>query len=260
MRVLFLADIMGSPGRKVLRHFLPLLIDQRKPDLVIANAENAAGGGGLTRSVAREIFDAGAQVLTGGNHSWDQKEGVALLDEDDRVLRPHNYPEDNPGSGLHSLPLADGQFFHILNLQGRVFMQALSCPFRLADKVLAKLEGPVFVDIHAEASSEKVALARYLDGRVSAVIGTHTHVQTSDARILQRGTAFLCDAGMTGPHDSVIGMKEESVLPRFLLQTPHRFEVAKGGLRLQGVLLDIDLSSAKALSIETVDLPLEDSP
>ncbi|MCB1161529.1 MAG: TIGR00282 family metallophosphoesterase [Candidatus Krumholzibacteriia bacterium] len=258
MRLLFIADIMGRPGRRAVTQLLPELRARLAPDVVIANAENSAAGAGFTPKIARELMDAGADVLTGGNHSFDNKEGVAHLDDGDgRVLRPHNYPPGNPGCGRAVLALPDGRELLVINLIGRVFMNPVDCPFRAADDLLADWEGrgPVFVDMHAEASSEKIALARYLDGRVSAVIGTHTHVQTADARILPGGTAYLTDAGMTGPHGGIIGMDAEAVLHRFLRQNLRRFEVATEDPRLQGALITID-KAGRATAIERIDAPL----
>lgn len=258
MRLLFVADVMGSPGRLALKTLLPRLRERTGAELLIVNGENAAGGSGITPKIAGEFFDLGVDLITGGNHSWDNRDGVAHLDREPRLLRPHNYPEGNPGSGLGRVPLPGGGELTVLNLQGRIFMAPLPCPFRAADTALDGVTGPVLVDFHAEVSSEKIALARYLDGRVSAVIGTHTHVQTADARLLPGGTAFLTDAGMTGPHDGVIGMTYESTLPRFLRLTPSRFQVAKGEVRLQGAVLDFDAESGRAAAIETFDLPLEE--
>lgn len=260
MRILFIGDIMGRPGRKAVQTLLPGLRDEWRPDAIIANAENAAGGNGFTPRVLRELLDLGVDLLSGGNHSFDNKEGVAYLAEGGPdVLRPHNYPLGNPGTGVARLPLPDGHTLLVVNLIGRVFMPPVDCPFRCADEVLAEWggSGPVLVDIHAEASSEKIAMAHYLDGRVTAVIGTHTHVQTADARILPGGTAALCDAGMTGPHGGIIGMKTDMVLQRFLRQTPVRFELATEGIRLQGAVVEFDPESGRALAIERLDIPLE---
>jgi len=258
MRLLFIADIMGRPGRDALAALLPKLRARLAPDCVIANAENAAAGTGFTPQIARSLLGAGVDCLTGGNHSFDNKEGAAYLAAGaERVLRPHNYPPGNPGSGRAVLPLPAGGELLVLNLVGRVFMPPVDCPFRCADAALAEWggRGPVFVDMHAEASSEKLALGRYLDGRVSAVVGTHTHVQTADERILPGGTAFLSDAGMTGPHGGIIGMASEAVLHRFLHQSPRRFEVATGELRLQGAWIDLD-AEGRATAIARLDLPL----
>lgn len=258
MRLLFIADIMGRPGREALLRLLPGLRARLAPDLVIANAENAAAGAGFTPQIARSLLGAGVDCLTGGNHSFDNKEGVGYFAAGgERALRPHNYPPGNPGSGRAVIPLPGGGELLVVNLIGRVFMQPVDCPFRGADALLAEWggRGPVFVDFHAEASSEKLALGRHLDGRVSAVIGTHTHVQTADERILPGGTAFLTDAGMTGPHGGIIGMESEGVLHRFLYQSPRRFEVASSDPRLQGVWIDLD-EGGRASAIARLDLPL----
>jgi 2',3'-cyclic-nucleotide 2'-phosphodiesterase len=258
MKILFIADIMGSPGRKAVKAMLPVLKDSHAPDVVIANSENSAGGNGITAKIAEELFAMGVNVLTGGNHSWDNKDGMAHLDKESRLLRPHNYPEENPGSGVARVDLAGDVKLTVLNLQGRIFMPPIHCPFRTADEVLENLDGPVFVDFHAEATSEKAAMAHYLDGRITALVGTHTHVQTADARVLSGGTALLTDGGMTGPHDSVIGMTSESTLPRFLRSIPSRFEVAKRDIRIQGALIEFDENSGQAKSIEAFNLPLKE--
>jgi metallophosphoesterase (TIGR00282 family) len=259
MRLLFIADIMGRPGRRAVARLLPELRARLAPDLVIANAENAAAGAGFTPKIARELLGAGADLLTGGNHSFDNKEGVAYLAAGgEGVLRPHNYPPGNPGTGRAVLPLPGGGELLVMNLIGRVFMHPVDCPFRCADDLLATWgdRGPVFLDMHAEASSEKIAMARYLDGRVAAIVGTHTHVQTADERVLPGGTAFLSDAGMTGPHGGVIGMDSEAVLHRFLHQNLRRFEVAKDDVRLQGALITLADDGRRATAIERVDVPL----
>jgi metallophosphoesterase (TIGR00282 family) len=257
MRVLFIADIMGRPGRQALTALLPPLRAQLAPTVVIANIENAAAGAGFTPAILRDLRGAGVDLFTGGNHSFDNREGVAYLAGGGQdVLRPHNYPPGNVGTGRAVLPLPGGGELLVLNLIGRVFMQPVDCPFRCADAVLKEWGGgPVLVDMHAEASSEKAALAHYLDGRVAAVIGTHTHVQTADARILPQGTAFLSDAGMTGPHDGVIGMDSAAVLYRFLHQSLRRFEVAGGDLRLQGALIEI-AANGRATAIRRIDVAL----
>jgi len=260
MRLIFIADVFGRPGRQAVARLLPLLRERHAPDLVVANAENSAGGAGFTRDTSEELLGAGADLLTGGNHSWDNRDGAAYLATAERALRPDNFPPAASGRGTASLPLPGGRELLVINLQGRVYLPAIDCPFRHADAVLAEWggRGPVFVDFHAEATSEKIALARHLDGRVTAVIGTHTHVQTADARILPGGTAFMTDAGMTGPHGGVIGITAETALHRFLEGTPRRFEVCRDGIRLQGALLDFDADSGRALALEPIDLPLED--
>lgn len=254
MRVLFIGDIIGEPGRKMVRSRMRELTARYQPDLVIANGENAAGGFGITADIAEELFSLGIHVLTSGNHVWDKKEIEQYLTKQDRLIRPANYPEGNPGYGSVVISTAAGKAA-VLNLEGRVFMSNLQDPFRVGEREIEKLkkESPVvIVDFHAEATSEKTALAWYLDGKASAVIGTHTHVQTADERILPAGTAFITDAGMTGPSDSVIGVKKEQAIARFLYQTPHRFELPKGPVHLNAVFLDIDATTGRANSIERI--------
>jgi len=258
MKLLFVGDVIGKPGRKALQNLLPRLVDHHRADYVVVNVENSAGGFGVTPDVLAEIADLPIDVYTTGNHMWDKKEGVALLGHEPRLLRPHNYPAGNPGSGLHVGETAAGVPVAVINLEGRVFMHHLDSPFLVADELLKGLDPKVkaiFVDFHAEATSEKQALGFYLDGRVSAVVGTHTHVPTADERVLPEGTAFLTDAGMTGPYESVIGMRPDKVLKRFLLQTPASFEVAKRDVRLAAVLVDIDETTGKARGIERMLVP-----
>ncbi len=257
MRILFIGDIFGHPGRRIVKDMLPLLRDELHPDLVLANAENAAGGFGITPSLVEELLDLGIAVLTSGNHIWDKKEIYPYLREqvNGRLLRPANYVEEAPGRGLFVGKTAAGIGYAVINLQGRVFMPALECPFRKADALLGGIPGEVkirIVDIHAEATSEKQALAWYLDGRVTAVLGTHTHVPTADEMVLPQGTAFLTDVGMTGPYESIIGMERAAVIQKFLDQLPTRFEVAKGDVRLAGALLEVDPQSGRALSIQRI--------
>ena len=254
MRILMIGDIIGSPGRKALSSLLPSLRQEHKLDLVVANGENTAGGFGLTLDTAEELLDSGVDVITSGNHIWDQKEIIPHMSEGLPLVRPANYPSGVPGRG--HLIMGDVM---VLNLMGRVFMSAIDCPFRTADHILNSLpeEDPpkiIIVDFHAEATSEKAALAWYLDGRVSAILGTHTHVATADARILPGGTAFVSDVGMTGPVNSVIGSDPAPIIERFLTQTPRRFTVASGGpLLLNSVLVDVDEKSGKATHIQRVD-------
>ena len=243
MKLLFVGDIIGKPGRRVLQSQLPRLVDHHRADYVVVNVENSAGGFGVTPDVLAEIADLPIDCFTTGNHVWDKKEGLELLERNPRLLRPANYPDGNPGKGLYVGETAAGIRVATINLEGRVFMSNLDCPFRMADRLLAGLPPDVkvvFVDFHAEATSEKQAIGFYLDGRVSAVIGTHTHVPTADERVLPKGTAFLTDAGMTGPYESIIGMRADKVLKRFLLQTHSSFEVAKRDVRLAGAIVDID--------------------
>jgi metallophosphoesterase (TIGR00282 family) len=252
MNLLLIGDVMGKPGRKVVAALLPELRKELKLDLVIANGENAAAGRGLTERTAQDLFDAGVDVITSGNHIYDQKEVITLLEQEAPVLRPANYPPSAPGRGIITQ-----KGMTVLNLQGRTFMLQIDCPFRAADAALAELpEGAVvIVDMHAEATSEKAAMGRYLDGRVAAVVGTHTHVATADARILPGGTAYVTDAGMCGPRESIIGNDIEAVLERFLTAMPTRLPVAEKSPTLQfnSVLVDIDEATGRARSIQRID-------
>lgn len=253
MRLLFIGDIVGSPGRRIVDERLPDIIAQESIDLVIANGDNVAGGFGIIPRLAEHLLACGIEVICGGNHVWDRKEILAYLPDQPRLLRPANYPEGAPGRGLFIGETSQGVPFAVLHLQGRTFMPAIDCPFRTADRELAQIPENVkiiLVDMHAEATSEKQAMGLYLDGRVTAVIGTHTHVATADERILPGGTAFITDAGMTGPHDSVIGMDKRGVLERFLEGLPTRFEVAANSLAMNAVRLEIDPESGRAASIE----------
>jgi metallophosphoesterase (TIGR00282 family) len=260
VNVLFVADIFGSPGRRAVRDLVPDLVSSMGIDFLIANVENAAAGFGVTKDILEELKTTGIECMTSGNHIWDRKEALPLLDAEPLLLRPHNYPDGVPGTGVKIFPTRAGGKVGVLNLMGRVYMRELECPFRVADREVARLrqETPVvLVDFHAEATAEKIALAHYLDGRVSAVLGTHTHVQTADERIFPRGTGFLCDAGMTGPHDSVIGVQKEQAIRKFLTQLPTRFEPASGGVLLQGVHLDIDEATGLCRHIERVSVSLD---
>lgn len=255
MKILFIGDIVGRPGRHLVRDALPRLIDQHMIDMVIANGENAAAGFGLTPDVVGELFDMGIDVLTTGNHVWDKRDGLVCLEQEPALLRPANYPGEAPGRGCGVFRTAANLSVAVINLEGRVFMKDLDCPFRKADELLKGL-GPkqriILVDFHAEATSEKGALAAYLDGRVSAVIGTHTHVQTADERVLPAGTAFISDAGMSGARDSVIGISKELSIQRFITQMPVRYEIAKKDPVLCGVVVTIDEATGKATGIERV--------
>ncbi len=262
MKLLFVGDVVGKPGRKAVRALLPGLIDRHQADYVVVNVENAAGGYGVTAAVFAELDELPIDCFTSGNHVWDKKEVLEILESEPRLLRPANYPAGNPGGGLHVGETAAGIRVATINLEGRVFMNSLESPFTTADRLLESLEPEVkvvLVDFHAEATSEKQALGLYLDGRVSAVVGTHTHVPTADERILPQGTAFQTDVGMTGPYESVIGMRFDKVLHRFLKQTPGPFEVAKRDPRLAGVVFDIDESSGRARSVERLLVPHEGS-
>lgn len=255
MKILFIGDIVGEPGRRAVKTLVPLLRLQHRLDAVVANGENAAGGSGITAKVAEEIFSGGVDVMTTGDHLWDQKEVVGLLEGESRFLRPLNYPPGTIGQGARVFQLEGKPAFAVLNLQGRTFMPDLDNPFTVVQPEVARLrtQTPVIlVDFHAEATSEKIALARLLDGRVSAVVGTHTHVQTADEQIFPGGTAFLCDAGFTGPHESVLGREIEPVIQRFLTHVPQRFEVARGRVLLQGMIVDVDESNGRARGIQRV--------
>jgi hypothetical protein len=243
MNLLFLGDIVGSPGRRAVEELLDRLVDRYFIDLVVGNAENASGGIGITPAVADQLLNMGMDLLTSGNHIWKHKEIIPYLEDTDRLLRPANYPPGAPGRGHLVLETALGEKVAVINLEGRVFMNPLECPFRTADLVLSQIPPEVkviLVDMHAEATSEKLAMGWYLDGRVSAVVGTHTHVQTADERMLAKGTGYITDVGMTGPLNSVIGMKTEVILERFLSQRPQPFKVASQNIQLQGVVLKFD--------------------
>jgi len=260
MNILFIGDIVGKPGRQAVSELLPRLISERGIDLVIANCENAAAGFGVTRDVVEELYHSGIDVLTSGNHIWDKREVMDFIKEYETLLRPANYPAKVPGLGAVAVPTAAGAYVGVLNLAGRIFMQPIDCPFVTAKSKIAELKAKtkvIIVDIHAEATSEKKALGWYLDGEVSAVLGTHTHVQTADDEILPQGTAYISDVGMTGPFDSVIGIKKDTIIERFLTQIPNKFDVAKGDIRLQGVLLDVDAQTGKANSIERISIKLK---
>ncbi len=254
MNVLFIGDIVGKPGREALRALLKPLQEELAIDVTIANAENAAGGNGLTKDVAQELYDLGIEFLTMGNHVWDQRTIFNFIDNELRLIRPANYPVGAPGKGygyLHKL----GRKVGVLNLSGRTFLPPLDDPFSGAIRYIniIRQETPIIiVDFHAEATSEKVALGWFLDGKVSAVLGTHTHIQTADARILEQNTAYITDVGMTGPMNSVLGIKKEVIINRFLTQLPVKFEIAGGPLQLNAVVLDIDEESGKAKSVRNI--------
>ena len=256
VKLLFIGDIVGKPGRHAVRGLVPALRDRHELDLVIANGENAVGGNGINREKATEIFDAGVDIMTCGDHLWDQREVIELLDSEPRFVRPTNYPAGTPGQGSALFERAGLPAVGVINAQGRTFMRGeMENPFRMVAeevKTLTPLAPVIFVDFHAEATSEKVAMGRMLDGDVSAVVGTHTHVQTADETIFPGGTAFLCDVGFTGPHDGVIGREWEPVVNRFLTSQPHRFPVSKGRVLLQGVIIEIDGATGKAIAIERV--------
>ena len=250
--VLFLGDIIGQQGRRAVQRFLPQLVKKFAPAIVIANGENAAGGVGITEEIGRDLF-LQIDVLTSGNHIWDKKEALPYLEREPRLLRPANYPAGNPGRGSYIYQDGGGVKIAVLNLQGRVFMEAIDCPFRRADaevETLGRETSIIIIDFHAEATSEKQALGWYLDGRVSAVIGTHTHVPTADEKVLPGGTAYVTDAGMCGGYHSVIGIRREQALQRFLTGRPQRFEPSKEGLALSWVFIEVDAKTGRAQSIK----------
>lgn len=256
MKALFIGDIVGSPGRRLVAESARALAAEHGAELVVANCENAAAGFGITPPLVQELLEAGIDVLTSGNHVFDRKEILPYFEQgaaNGRLLRPANYPGDTPGSGLYLSQTRAGTPYAVLNLQGRVFMPSIDCPFRTADRLLEQIPRAtkiILVDMHGETTSEKQAMGWYLDGRVSAVIGTHTHVPTADEKVLPKGTAFISDVGMTGPYDSVIGNDIEGVLRRFLTGLPTRLEVADGDARLCGALLDIDNATGRARTIQ----------
>ncbi|MCK5534107.1 TIGR00282 family metallophosphoesterase [bacterium] len=255
MKLLFIADIVGEVGRKILKELLPQIKKEEQIDFTIVNAENSAGGFGITPRVAEEIFFMGVDVITLGNHTWDRKEVFEIIGHP-RILRPANYPPNVPGKGFNVyVPSFKGVKIGVISLMGRVFMANIDCPFRKSDAIIEEIKAQtpiVFVDFHAEATSEKLCFGLYLDGKVSAVIGTHTHVATADEKILPQGTAYLTDVGMTGPSDSVIGVKKEIILKRYLTSLPIRFEVAREGPIFEGVVIEINEKTGKALSIKRI--------
>lgn len=259
MKLLFIADIVGQPGRRAVKELLPQLRQEHGVGVVVANGENAAGGSGITGKTAEEIFAAGVDIITCGDHLWDQKEVTELLAGEPRFVRPLNYPPGTPGQGSAIFAAPGLPPLAVLNLQGRTFMPPLENPFLAARAEVERLRQQtrlIFVDFHAEATSEKIALARMLDGQVSAVIGTHTHVQTADEQIFPGGTAFLSDGGFTGPHESVLGREIEPVIQRFLTSMPQRFEVAKARVLLQGAVVEIEEQTGRAQSIQRVSCSL----
>jgi metallophosphoesterase (TIGR00282 family) len=261
VRILFVGDIVGKPGRDMVRRAVPALVAHHAIDLVIANVENAAGGFGITRETGDEILRAGVDVMTSGNHIWDKKEALAYVAAEPRLLRPLNYAAGAPGSGVIVVTTRSGHAVAVVNAMGRVHMPLVDDPFAAISKVLDGLRPPtslVFVDFHAEATSEKLAFGWHVDGRVTAVAGTHTHVQTADDQILPGGTAYITDAGMTGPHDSIIGVEKEAALARFLTGLPSRFDTASGNPKLHGVIVEADAGSGRALGITRLSLTRDD--
>lgn len=259
VKIFFIGDIIGKPGRITVKELLPDIIERYSIDFVIANGENAAGGFGITPAIAEELIELNIDIITSGNHIWDKKEIIDYIKDTKWLLRPANYPEGVPGFGWSILKTNTDIKIAVINLCGRVFMDNLDCPFRIGKDLVEKIshDTPVIiVDMHAETTSEKAAIAWFLDGKVSAVIGTHTHVQTADERILPQGTAFITDAGMTGSMNSVIGVQKEAVLERFLTQMPKKFDVAAKEVMMQGVVVSIDSQSGKATAIERIRLSL----
>ncbi|TMQ57935.1 MAG: TIGR00282 family metallophosphoesterase [Candidatus Eisenbacteria bacterium] len=260
MNILFIADIFGSPGRRAVRDLLPELVSSMGIDFLVANVENAAAGFGVTKDILEELKSLGVQCMTSGNHIWDRREVLPILDQEPLLLRPHNYPPGVPGTGARLFRTHGGVPVGVLNLMGRVFMNDIECPFRVADREIAAMQDQakvIFVDFHAEATAEKIALGWHLDGRVSAIVGTHTHVQTADERIFPNGTGYITDAGMTGPHESVIGVQKELAIRKFLTQLPTRFEPATGDVKLHGVHLDVDEETGHCRHIERVSMNLD---
>jgi metallophosphoesterase (TIGR00282 family) len=267
MRILFIGDIVGSPGREIVRERLADVVERKQIDLVIANGENSASGFGITPKIAEELLRYGIEVISGGNHSWDRREIMEFMPYEPRLLRPANFPEGSPGRGIYMGTAKNGVKYAVINLQGRVFLPAIDDPFRKADELLAGLFADValvLVDMHAETTSEKIAMGWYLDGRATAVVGTHTHVATADERVLPEGTAYITDVGMTGPHAGVIGMDRAGIIKKFLDGLPTRFEVAHGEVRMNAVVIDTDddgtrnsAGRLKARSIERLRLEID---
>ncbi len=257
MRIIFIGDIVGKGGRNAVKALLPSIINKFKLDFVIANGENAAGGFGITEKIANDLFNIGINVITTGNHVWDKKEFIPEISKIDRIIRPSNYPPGVPGYGSVVIQTNNGLKIGVLNLSGRVFMSNIDCPFRKGMEEIKKLKEQtniIIVDFHAEATSEKIAFGYYVDGNVSAVIGTHTHVQTADEKILPGGTAYITDVGMTGPVNSIIGIEIDQIIQRFLTNMPMRFEVAKGNCTLSAVILEINEETGKATAIQRLQL------
>lgn len=258
IKILFIGDIVGRPGRKIVKELLKGLVEQEELDLVVANGENAAGGSGLTLEVCRELLDAGIDVITMGNHTWSNRGIYQVFDQVDCVIRPANYPEGTPGNGYYLVEAASGMTVGVINLMGQVYLDPIGCPFHEVDrclKALKKQTNLILVDFHAEATSEKIAMGWYLDGRVTAVLGTHTHVVTADERILPQGTAYLTDVGMTGPTNSVLGVKPEIIVEKFLTKRPIRFELAGDPVEFNGAIIEAD-EFGKATGIRRVHLTI----
>jgi metallophosphoesterase (TIGR00282 family) len=260
VRILFIGDIVGKPGREMIRRGLPGLVEYHRIDIVVANAENSAAGFGITREIGQQLLDCGVSVMTSGNHIWDKKEALDYIGTEPRLLRPANYPAGAPGSGSYLARTDDGETLGVINVMGRVFMLNIDDPFTVVSREIDRLRErtrTIFVDFHAEATFEKVAMGWYLDGRVAAVVGTHTHVQTADERILPKGTAYLTDVGMTGPHDSIIGVEIEPALGKFLSALPARFETATANPRLNAVIVETDPATGLAVDIERISVSVD---
>jgi 2',3'-cyclic-nucleotide 2'-phosphodiesterase len=261
VRLLFIGDIVGRPGRDLVRHGVRSLVEHHRADLVIANVENAAAGFGITREIGDQLLDCGVDVMTSGNHIWDKKEALEYIGAEARLLRPANYPAGVPGNGTYLARTRDNVSVGVINLMGRVFMLDIDDPFAIVSREVEAMRQRariIFVDFHAEATSEKVAMGWHLDGKVTAVVGTHTHVQTADDRVLPKGTAYLTDVGMTGPHDSIIGVEIEAVLQRFLTALPQKFETATANPRLNAALIEADEQTGRAIDIERLSYSAEE--
>jgi metallophosphoesterase (TIGR00282 family) len=258
IKVLFIGDIVGSPGIKAIGNYLPVFNEKYEPDLVIFNGENAADGKGITNKETEQFLMFGADIITTGNHVWDNWKGKPLLAKSRKVLRPLNYPQGNPGLGYSFIELPNGKEAAVMNLQGRTFMQTIDCPFKSAEYALKNIRertNIIIIDFHADATAEKMAFAWFFDGKVSAIIGTHTHIQTNDTRIMPNGTGYITDVGMTGPYDSVLGMRKDIAIRRFTLQTPHKFEMAENDIKISGVFLKINAGTGKTTFIESFIYP-----
>lgn len=260
LRILFIGDVFGRPGREAVRGHLPQILEERRIDLCVANIENSAAGRGITPPLAHQFFEMGVEVLTSGNHVWDRKEILDFLDQEPRLLRPANYPPTTPGHGVFVGETRSRVPFAVINLQGRLFMPNIDCPFRVGERLIDGLSPDIeviLVDFHAEATAEKQAMGWFLDGRVSAVLGTHTHVATADERMLPQGTAYMTDVGMTGAHDSIIGVETDIIRSKFIDQLPARFGPAKQNVRINAVVVDIDPETGQAQGIERVSVKAE---
>lgn len=256
-KILFVGDIIGKPGLEFVRTYLPSLTQKYKPDFIIANGENVYDGKGITSKEGEVLFNLGVKVITGGNHIWDKAQSQEYFKSEPRVLRPLNYPRGAHGNGFIVVETDFGKIA-VANLQGRTYMATIDCPFRSAEWFISKVRDEakiIFIDFHAEATAEKIAFAKFLDGRVSAIVGTHTHVQTADERILPNGTAYITDVGMSGPYESVIGMKTQAAINRFIYQTPQKYETATEDIHICAVLIDIDLDTGKAVRIKRIVFP-----